>query len=328
MIGSDRRGRGVALWGAAFIALAAASCEDFPQVNPFDPHATLTLTLTGPDSVTAIGDTISFEVRTAKGEAVDRLATWDVPPFLAQLNAPGKFLVTRGTPTARSAGTLTVHVDASQSSKTILFAQKATSLSLSWCPLGIKTTTFTALTPPSDPMRDVATVCNDLLDRRGNVVRDPATLSGVIRDTSIVRFVTPDQLNVNAFAVGSTWIVYTRAGLTDSLRAVVRQDPVSLAIDPSDCNYFTGIHLTPGDTVQLSTRGPVVDAHRNPLADTTLARGILSSIQWTYDPWLDVTVSSTGLVTAGSASGPGFVYGGMLQNGEVAPLAGCWISIR
>ena len=273
MIGSDRGRGGIALCVAALTVLAAASsCEDFPRTNPFDQHAVLTLVLTGPDSVTAIGDTISFEVRTAKGEAVDQLATWDVPSFLAPLNAPGKFLVTGGLPTARGAGTLTVHVDASQSSKTILFAQKATSLSLGWCPLRIKTTTFTALTPPSDPMRDVATVCNDLLDRRGNVVRDSSTLSGVIRDTSIVRFVTPDQLNVNAFAVGSTWIVYARAGLTDSLRAVVRQDPVSLTIDPPNCNYFTKVYLAPGDTVQITARGPVVDAHQNPLADTTLAR--------------------------------------------------------
>jgi len=327
MIGSDRLRRG-ALGVTALIVLAAASCEDFPQVNPFDPHAVLTLTLTGPDSVTAIGDTISFEVRTAKGEAVDQLATWDVPSFLAPLSAPGKFVVTGGTPTARVTGTLTVHVSASQSSKPILFAQKATSLSLSWCPLGIKTTTFTALTPPSDPMRDVATVCNDLLDRRGNVVRDPSTLSGVIRDTSIVRFVTPDQLNVNAFAVGSTWIVYARAGLTDSLRAVVRQDPVSLTIDPPDCNYFTKVYLAPGDTVQITARGPVVDAHQNPLADTTLARGILSSIQWTYDPWMNVTVSPTGLVTANAVSPVGVVYAGMLQNGEVVPLGICTIVIQ
>ena len=328
MIGSDRLRRGIALAAAVVIAMVAASCEDFPPTNPFDKHAVLTLVLTGPDSVTTIGDTISFEVRTAKGEAVDQLATWDLPSFLALTDVPGRFLVTGFSTPARSTGTVTVHLNANQSSKQILFAQKATSLFMSWCPLGIKTTTFTALTPPGDPMRDVAIVCNELLDRRGNVVQDPSTLSGVIRDTSIVRFVTPDQLNVNAFAVGSTWIVYTRAGLTDSLRAVVRQDPVSLTVDPPDCNYFTKLYLAPGDSVQLTARGPVVDAHQNPLADTTLARTILSSIQWTYDPWLNVTVSSTGLVRANAPSFVGAVYPGMLQNGDVVPLGSCTIVIQ
>ena len=327
MTGSDRLRRGIAL-GAAVISLVTVSCEDFPPTNPFDKHAVLTLVLTGPDSVTAIGDTISFQVRTAKGEAVDQLATWDLPPFLAPTNTPGQFFVTGFSTPVRGTGTVTVHLNANQTSKAILFAQKATSLSVNWCPYGTKTTTFTALTPPGDPMRDVAIACDDLLDRRGNVVRDPSTLSGIIRDTSIVRFMTPDLLNVNAFAVGSTWIVYTRAGLTDSLRAVVRQDPVSLTVDPPDCNYFTKLYLAPGDSVQLTARGPVVDAHQNPLADTTLARTILSSIQWTYDPWLNVTVSSTGLVRANAPSFVGAVYPGMLQNGDVVPLGSCTIVIQ
>jgi poly-beta-hydroxyalkanoate depolymerase len=88
------------------------------------------------------------------------------------------------------------------------------------------------------------------------------------------------------------------------------------------------LYLAPGDSVQLTARGPVVDAHQNPLADTTLARTILSSIQWTYDPWLNVTVSSTGLVRANAPSFVGAVYPGMLQNGDVVPLGSCTIVIQ
>ena len=43
MTGSDRLRCG-ALGVTALIVLVAASCEDFPQVNPLDPHAVLTLT--------------------------------------------------------------------------------------------------------------------------------------------------------------------------------------------------------------------------------------------------------------------------------------------
>jgi hypothetical protein len=327
MIASDRGRGSIALRAGALAALlAAGSCEDFPRTNPFDTQALVPIVLSGPDSVTSIGDTITFEVRTAQGESLDQLASWTVPVFLAPLGPPNRFLVTGMPSSGRGAGTVSVQVNGNQSSKPIVFAQKATAFSLTWCDGRVKTINFTSLLVGYNPMMDAQFVCGDLLDRRGNVVPDPSTLSGTIRDSGVVRFTSPDRLFLNAVSVGSTWIVYTRAGFTDSVRAVVRQDPVGLTVDPPQCNTFGGILLAPGDTLRLTARAPVIDAHLNPLTDSAIIQQVLASVQWTHESYLDV--SPTGLVTAVGQGGPDYVIATMTWGGEQIPAGGCYVNVR
>jgi hypothetical protein len=312
---------------AVTIALASgAACGDFPRTNPFDDQGTVSLVLVGPDSVTAVGDTIAFEVRSARGEPLNTLARWTVPSFLTPLDLGGRFVVTGLQSGARSTGTITASVNANVVSKPFTFAQRPARLSVSDCN-GQTVVTFVSLMDPFYPTFEAKLVCSVLLDRRGFPVVDASTVSAVIRNPGVVQFVTADQRELNALSVGSTYVVYSRAGFTDSIRVNVRQDPASTAVYPPECWSSSGVVLTANQTVQLIAIPPVKDAHGNIITDYATVQVALASIQWLHESQLRVTISPTGLVTALGRSS-GYVYGELGQGEAQRAAFGCKIIIN
>ncbi|HEX7981369.1 MAG TPA: hypothetical protein VF461_22355 [Gemmatimonadaceae bacterium] len=300
MIASSRA-RVRAAWCTIVAAMLGVglACTDFPRVNPFDDEAIATLVVSGPDSVTTIGDTVTFNVKSQQGTSLDQVSYWTLPGFLKATSVRNQFVVVGQQNSARIASSIAVRVNASTATRPLVFAQQARSLSATSCSGG-KVLTFTSLLDASAPTVDAPLICAELLDRRGYAL--PGGLTGVIRDTRVVRFVAPNQLMVNALSVGSTYVVYTGAGFTDSIRADVRQD---LALYQPNPPCPPGLVLSPGQTTQI-TAVPS-DAHFNPLVDSVAAQAALAALTWKPSDGLGVTVSSSGLVTA-SALSEGYVY--------------------
>lgn len=77
MTASSRTGTRAALCTVLVTTLAAGeACGDFPRVNPFDEGAKVSVVVSGPDVVTAIGDTVIFHAKSVQGESLDQLAYW------------------------------------------------------------------------------------------------------------------------------------------------------------------------------------------------------------------------------------------------------------
>jgi hypothetical protein len=307
---------------AIVAATLGVACGDFARTNPVDPQAKVTLVLSGPDSVTAIGDTVTFEVRTPQGESLDGLANWSLPSFLRYTGVRNQFVAVAVPYRSHDTGTVAVNLNGSSATKPFLYAQQARSLSVTACDDGGKVITFTSFSA-NNPGRDAASVCIKLLDRRGNGMPDETALSGVIRDPRVASFVQPDQRELNALSVvGSTYVVYTQAGFTDSVRVDVRQDFAGLWPAPSACLTNPGVVLAPGQTVQV-TAVPS-DAHGNAIVDSAVARAALAGLVWGHTPALNVTVSSSGLVTAVGQS-DGYV---IAQKPLGQTVLNCSVSVR
>ncbi len=313
----------------AMILAVGISCTDTPRTNPFDPQAHVELVLVGPDSATSVGDTVAFDVRTANGESLVGVANWSLPPFLQQTGHVGWFIVVAGPTAARSNGTVTAFVNANQVSKEFILSQQPTSLRVWSCEDGEKVLSFTALLNPAAPTRGVQYVCMQQLDRRGNPVPAGTTLPSVIvRDPTVARFVDANERQLNATAVGSTYVVFSNGGgRGDSLLVTARQDVANVTIDPAPCmNQFGfGLQLRPNDTVQLTAKAPVTDANGNPFTDPAFLQSVLASIWWA--PYtLDASVTPSGLVTVNSGSN-----GAILAQlgGPLGPIVGaCPITVN
>lgn len=318
-----RRVRVVGSSVAIAAVLGGTACNDYPRTNPFDAKATVSLVLTGPDSVATIGDTVAFELNSAQGESLASISNWLPPAFLTPLDGRGRFIVTGIPNVSRTTGTITASVNANAVSKTIAFSQQPTSLTAADCYDGKKVISFTSLLVPTRESFDAQFVCVALKDRRGFPVPDPSSVARTIRDQRVVRFVDTVG-SLNALAVGSTYVVYARSGLTDSVRVDVRQVPARLTRDPPAC--LTGIKLSPGEMVRVSALPPLLDAHGIAITDTVLVRKVLTSLVWSAESQLNVTVGQDGLVTALSPNS-GYVIASYFEGTTQLSLMFCRIDV-
>jgi hypothetical protein len=304
--------------------LGGTACNDYARTNPFDPEATVPLVLTGPDSVTSIGDTVAFELRSTQVESLATISNWFPPTFLTPLDGRGRFIVTAIPNVPRATGTITASVNANAVSKTITFSQQPTSLVAADCYDGQKAISFTSLLVPTREALDAQFVCLTLKDRRGFPVPDASSVTRTIRDQRVVRFVDAVG-SLNALAVGSTYVVYARAGLADSVRVDVRQVPARLTRDPPAC--LAGIRLSPGQTVRVSALPPLLDGHGIAVTDTVLVQKVLTSLVWSALSPLNVTVGQDGFVTALSPSS-GYVIASYYEGTTQLALMFCRIDVN
>ena len=326
MTGSDRVTMRIAGRVAALAVVMGTACSEYPRTNPFDPQATVALTLAGPDSATSIGDTVAFEVRSAQGEPLGTLARWEVPAFLTHVDGRGRFVVNASLKVVRTTGTVTATINQNVVSKPFVLSQKPVRITARDCS-GRPVVTFTALASSSfGAGLGAQPLCVALIDNRGNVVPDVAGLSATIRDTRVVQFVSSNLLLVNAYAVGSTYIVYSRGDLVDSILVNVRQDPVSFGMFPTACSSSFGLKMSVGESVQLSPTTPILDANGNVVTNTAAVQSVLVSLGWATDFSRGLSVTSSGLVTA-LATGNGSVYAGVPQGTTLRPVAYCRISV-
>ena len=235
MTGSDiHRVRVARSLVAIAVLLGGAACNDYPRTNPLDAGATVSLVLDGPDSVTAVGDTVTFELRSAQGESFTDYSSWAPPEFLRPLDRRGHFIVTGTRDVARATGTIMASLNANVASKTITYSLQPASLTVDDCYNERKVLFFPALLIPSKESVGAQFVCVTLKDRRGFRLPDVSSVSRTIRDQRVLRFVDAVG-NLNAVAVGSTYVVYARSGLVDSVRVDIRQVPARLTRDPPAC---------------------------------------------------------------------------------------------
>ena len=329
MTGSDRGLARVARHSVAAIALAlASSCSDFPRTNPFDPAATLTLTVTGPDSATAIGDTVSFEVRSRKGELLNEVAAWSVPQFLTRLDGQGRFIVNASTNAVRASGTVSATVQTNEASKPFLLAQQAARMSFDDCySRSFVTVTFTALMSPTYPSSNAQWICTVLFDRRGNRLPGLSSVSVAVRNQAVVRFINPTNQQLVATSVGSTYIVYSQGNLSDSILATVRQDFARFTSDPAECRSLAGATLAVGQSIQLAAIDPARDVNDNPITDPNAPRASQATLRWRYDSYIPLSLTQNGLVTALTSGTQSYVYAEMGQGASVRVVASCLIRV-
>jgi hypothetical protein len=327
MIASDRARVRLARCIVATFALGVgAACGDFPRTNPLDPGARLDLVLEGPDSVTSVGDTVSFQVRSADGEDLTPFVTWRTPAFLTQVTGEGRFVVLGSQGFARIAGTLTAVLGASEVSRPFTWAQQPFSLRVDDC-TNQKLLTFTALMIPNDTWSDSKQVCATAFDRRGFTVPTDSIITATFRDPDVARFVTADQHFVNAQSVGSTFLVYSGVGLADSIRIDVRQDAAAIAVDPPECSSLPGLQLSVNQSIDLTARAPVTDLHGNVITDPVAVQAALASIQWAPSYDVQATVTQSGRVTAVAAGG-GYIFGYLGAADALRIVLACRIVIQ
>jgi hypothetical protein len=307
--------------------LDGVSCSEFPRNNPVDASATVALELTGPDSTDAIGDTVRFELRSKTGERLNGLARWTAPSFLKPIDYVGGFVVSTDANVVRTNGTVTAAVNANEASKPFILSRTPLILSVSNC-TGGKEITFTALTPASTLFANGAqSVCVALFDRRGGPMVGSSLVTATIRRPGVVKFSTADQRQLAATSTGSTYVVYSSTGLSDSILVTVRQDFAKFAMDPPTC-AFLGPTLKVGETLQLSVIDPPLDANGNPIIDPYSApRASQSTFRWGKDNFLNASLTQTGLLTMLGVS-EGFVYAELIEGGSVRRVAGCRITVR
>jgi hypothetical protein len=210
--------------------------------------------------------------------------------------------------------------------KQFTLAQKSVKLAISDCS-GRTTITFVALVSPSfGPTLGTQPVCTTLLDRRSITVNDPSPASAVIRDQSVVRFVGTGLSLLNAYGIGSTYVVFTRAGLTDSILVNARQDPASFAVEPASCRTGAGVRIAVGESLQISVLPPVRDANLNVFTDPAAIQAAIASVRWRVVSPLDATVSVSGVVAPRSLNS-GFVKGEMLQGTTLRTVVDCYVTV-
>jgi len=303
---------------------ASAACGDLPRSNPYDPSGVLQIVLTGPDSVTAVGDTVTFEVRSTTGESLDQLATFTTPPFLSETGRRGQFVAVAAGTLARVEGTITAHVNANAAAKSFVFSQQPSSLTVDDCAAS-KVMSFTALGIADHPFVYGELICAHLLDRRGFPL--PVLLADAwrSRNESVVKVAIESQAVLNATGVGSTYVVFTYGTFRDSLRADVRQEVAQFGVGPSECRSG-GATLRTGETIQLAVLAPGLDSHGNQVTDAATVQAALSAVYWLFEDRLKVTISRSGFVTALSPS-DGYAYAILDKGDEQAIVAGCLIHV-
>src|SRR4051794_30845778 len=107
--------------GVLMALSVGSACADLSRTNPLEAQGEVELVISGPDSVTAVGDTVVFELRSADGQVVTQLARWAVPNFVTPISGVGRFVVTGVQTLARSNGTITARVNASSVSRSFIF---------------------------------------------------------------------------------------------------------------------------------------------------------------------------------------------------------------
>jgi hypothetical protein len=282
------------------------ACGDFTHSNPFDPETRVTLTITGPDTVTAIGDTLQFTLSTSP-QFAHEAPEWRIeqPP----LNQNFAVLWVRGG-ILRSATAEAVHVRPTDvritaglrsgrvARKTITFLPRPVALRVDGCSPG--------------PLRAISHsaigggtwICTRIVDRRGTMLLTDDVPVGTVRQPSVaslgvnnIRIANGERFEVRGLDTGSTELVFTRGAFVDSVRLTVRQVLTGFLLDPPECRLFGwGMRLSVGQTVQL--RASVgIDSLGRAMRDTTGQGARASRLVFSSANLSAVTVTTDGLMT-------------------------------
>jgi hypothetical protein len=251
--------RGLALVGAAIVAIAIACGDPFLRTNPYDPDVPVAVVISGPDTLYSLSELAQYTAQLTPAFP-DSALTWaadTITIFAGDTSyvLDGSLYLTAGkngqfqsikpplepgvlpitvevfvgridTTVARKTGTFIIQLYRHTGSKRIFLTQRVTRIQLR-CPDTHACPTFA--------VGATNTVWLDGFDALGYqmVPLTSATLNpdtGVVvasyvsRDSTIAR-VTPKGIravNVTALKPGSTWIVAMRNSLLDSLQIIVR----------------------------------------------------------------------------------------------------------
>jgi hypothetical protein len=331
--GSDV-GRRAAL--AVLASLVIVACGDYAHSNPFDPAMPVELTIVGPDTLTAIGDTARFTLSTSP-EFAHEEPTWTIESvtpttssFYIERIGAGVFL-TRAFNAVRSqptTATIVATLGGGRKAKTrfTIFPRPVT-LRVDDCGVrAIRTISHSAITATTY-------LCARLLDRRNNAILTNDTAVATARNPSMVaislRAINPangETYWVTGLDTGMTQIVVRRGAFTDSVQLTVRQVLSAFALDPPACRSG-GIPLRVGDTVRVKA-GVGLDSLGIAMRDTTgiaaRAKGMVFQTQPYYASI--ITVTADGLVSA-IGRGTAFFYGSVADAGRTLN-GSCWALVN
>lgn len=195
-------------------AALLAACGNYAHDNPVDPGYDITVSLKGPDTITAVGDVITLRVTT------DPRWTGPAPrfttdnPFVAFVADSAQGTVESHFPGQTVA---TVHFGAHQASTTIYVIQVPVSATIARCDGG--SLTLTSLAP--------VTMCVSAVDRLGHPIAFYFPGSAPVlrsRDSTIVS-VDSASMVATPHANGGTWLVATVPPLVDSVLVTVQVAP-------------------------------------------------------------------------------------------------------
>jgi hypothetical protein len=299
------RARRVAVCVALIGAVAVADCGggEYVHSNPFDPVVPVTLRIEGPDKTVAQFDTVRFKVVTDPvydyGSAV-----WSATGGLEKLDENGTFRAPR---TGQFSGPVqvTATLGPRKAQATVMVTYQPASFRMRNCTDGSRTIQISALDSTAQP-------CVTVYDARGGIISVygiPISLVATSLDTSVAAVPNPGQ--VRSVGNGTTKVVYSFNGISDTLAVVVRQQVTSLTISPSSCSDRT-LLIPVGTTVQLTLGAPAFDATGHPVTDPTEIQNAIASAGWYMgsDSPFYITLTQGGLVTGAFQSIiPGNPYG-------------------
>ena len=279
---------------AIVCAVALVDCGDFVRTNPFDPSVPVTLRIDGPTQTVAQFDTVRFTVTTTP-EYDHEPAVWSVTGgFLEKLDENGTFRAPR----------IGVYSGPAQVTARIATRSTFTSVQVTYKPASFRMFSCddSSRTIAVSSLDATANACGTAYDAHGGVLNTygaPAVTPLVATSldaTTVAIGVQPTQ--VRSIRNGTTKVVYSWNGMTDTLAVAVRQKVATLKVTPAACgDADVRLRMTLGSTAQLSLGPEAYDSTGHPVTDTVAVQAAVSLARWYSSRGL-VTISADGIVTS------------------------------
>jgi hypothetical protein len=205
------------------LALGATSCGDFARVNPFDPGVKVTLAISGPDSLFSIGDSALYTLNVTPAYAHEAPTWWlsDTHGSMeAAIDQRGLLTVYRdgwagGAPGITQDVTIHARLGGGRvATRKLIFVHRPVMLCLLTCGAHEPITLDSLHSSLKGPV--------GFVDARGNWMKLSIPQSILARSSVVAvgqneNYIPLDGVSLFRQGIGSSWVVATAGGFTDSL---------------------------------------------------------------------------------------------------------------
>jgi hypothetical protein len=200
--------------------MALPACTDYPHTNPFDPQTTVELKLVGPDTLDlAVGESFNLAVVSTPAFAHEA-PHWETNSLQHGITLAfpqsGTFTLQRFSHADTTPVSVTFRADLSarrSATKDVVFVSRIVGISVSFCDGGELRSAFAGAAVDACPI---------VIDKsRAGFSAISTSASVTIRNSAVAQQVSGAPYRFSFVAPGSTYIVFTTRGYTDSVRVIV-----------------------------------------------------------------------------------------------------------